>query len=282
MIRLLALPIATLLLSACGSTPVPAGLTKAELRLTARLMMPLLSATTVQLAAHNFSRPLLPVSSTAGVRVQALDCNAANFAAAATDADQDRIPASASAQLGCAYTDDAGDSTSSINLNGTVTVVDKDDTKPDAGLTSTAQLSGTSQTSYKGATAALNTSLSTSAFLDPKPGTGGYSGGLTFVSESVGEGKAFGIGSGVTLRRALDAQLTLTPDADTLGGNLRITGTLNNRNDLSKRNTDLQLAGTLHARQGDCEAADSGSVNFSKGSVSVVATVTGCGVYSYQ
>ena len=286
-----ALLLTTLGLSACGSVsvPVPALVTKAELRLSARLMMPLLSATTVQLAARDFGQPLLPVSppdaqslAAQALKPQALSCGAPNLGAAVADADQDRIPALASAQLECAYTDDDGDSTSAVALSGGMTVTDKDDQNPGAGLTSTAQLSGTAQTKYKSFSGSLATTTSASTFLDPTPGTDGYSGGLSFVTESAGSGSAFKVASKVTLRRALDAQLTLLPDADNLGGNLGITGTLSNRNDLSKRSTDWNLAGILHAKQSTCKAADSGSVTFSKGEVSVVATVTGCGVYEYE
>ncbi|WP_420594475.1 hypothetical protein [Deinococcus sp.] len=285
-----ALLLTTLGLSACGSVsvPVPALVTKAELRLSARLMMPLLSASTVQLAAREFGQPLLPVTPDAqslaaqALNSQALSCGAPNLGAAVADADQDRIPALASAQLECAYTDDDGDSTSAVALSGNMTVTDKDDQNPDAGLTSTAQLSGTAQTKYKGFSGSLDTTTRASTFLDPTPGTDGYSGGLTFITESTGAGNAFKVASKVTLRRALDAQLTLKPDADNLGGDLGIIGTLSNRNDLSKRSTDLNLAGTLHAKRGDCKAADSGSVTFSKGEVSLVATVTGCGVYKYE
>ena len=74
----------------------------------------------------------------------------------------------------------------------------------------------------------------------------------------------------------------MQPDADQGGGNLGLAGRLSSRNDLSRRSSDLQLSGTLHATRNGCQAADSGSVVFSKGSLSLTATVTGCGTYSYE
>ena len=282
--KLLLLLAAPLLLTACGSASVTNAVTRAELRLSAQLMMPLLSAATVQLAARDFSRPLLPVSeavTSQSLNPQALSCDATNLESNAVDADQDGIPKSASAQLACAYTDEGVDTTSALQLGGSMTVSDNDDQDKQAGLNSSAQLSGTAQTRYKGVSAALKSESSAQASLGPKTGSS-YGGSLSFVSESLGSGAAFGIASQVTLRRALNAALQMTPDADQLGGNLQLTGTLQNRNDLSSRVTDLNLSGTLHAHQGACQAADSGSVVFSKGVVSLTATVTGCGVYSYE
>ena len=274
---------AALTLSACGSVSVTNAVTKAELRLSAQLMMPLLSAATVQLAARDFNQPLLPVSATPAsqsLTSQALSCGASKLEVNAVDADRDGIPRSASAQLGCAYTDEGVETSSALQLSGSMTVSDNDDQNPEGGLSSTAQLSGTAQTRYQGVSAALNSSSSARASLSPRTGSG-YGGSLSFVSESLGSGAAFGLASQVTLRRALEATLQMTPDTDQLGGNLELIGTLQNRNDLS-RNTDLNLSGTLHAHQGECRAADSGSVVFSKGNVNLTATVTGCGVYQYE
>ena len=278
----------TLLLSGCGGVALPGvsdAVTRAELRLSAQLMMPLLSATTVQLAARDFSRPLLPVASgLSGQQLSpaALSCGAVVVGAGITDADHDRIPSSAGAQLECRYTDEDPDSTSALHLSGRMTVTDKDDHDSGAGLTSSAVLSGTAQTSYKGVSATLTAETQAEAFLDPAPGQNGYGGGLSFVTSSVGSGQAFGVASSVTISRALNAQLRLVPDDGNQGGELSLTGQLSSRNDLSKRSGDLQLSGTLHAASGACQAADSGSVMFSKGQVSVVARVTGCGVYEYE
>ncbi|AWN22284.1 hypothetical protein DKM44_02725 [Deinococcus irradiatisoli] len=281
----LVLLVPAFLLSACGQVTAPAPLanavTKAELRLSAQLLMPLLSAATVQLAAHDFSRPLLPVDPGGeALAPQALSCGTNTIGG--VDADQDKIPASASAQLSCSYTDEDDESASTLQLSGSMTVTDKDDQDPGAGLTSRAALSGTAQTRYKGTSASLSAQTQAEAFLDPTPGQNGYGGGLNFVTSSVGSGQAFGVSSSVTLSRALSAQLRLVPDINNQGGQLSLTGQLSNRNDLSHKSSDLQLSGSLHAAQGDCKAADSGSVVFSKGAVSLTASVTGCGVYSYQ
>ena len=275
------------LISGCGGLSAPKPLsdavTKAELRLAAGLIMPLLSATTRQLAAREFDQPLLPVSPSVGAQgltPAALNCGAAT-PSGATDADHDRIPAEVSAQLQCSYTDEDAETSSALQLGGSMTIRDNDDQDAAAGLSSRAALSGTAQTRYKGVSASLNTTTSAQAELHPS-GPGQYGGSLSFVSESVGSGGAFGLSSSVTLRRALSAQLGLTPDADQRGGQLSLSGTLQTRNDLSKHASDLRLSGSLHAAQGMCQAADSGSVVFSKGDVSLKATVTGCGTYSYE
>ena len=286
MSRLLLLPLAALALSACGSTaPLADAVTKAELQLSARLMMPLLSATTVQLAARDFSQPLLPTAPALGgqnLSPAALSCGEARFGSDATDADNDRVPAQVSAQLECSYTDEDPETTSALRLSGRMTVADTDDHDPTSGLTSTAQLSGTAQTRYKTFSGSLDTTSRASAFLQPADGSGGYGGRLTFMTSSVGAGQTFGLSSSVTISRTLDTQLSLQSDADQRGGQLGLTGRLSNRNDLSRRNSDLQLSGSLHAAQNGCRAADSGSMVFSQGSVSLTATVTGCGVYRYD
>ncbi|WP_161882291.1 hypothetical protein [Deinococcus alpinitundrae] len=277
-----------LLLSGCGGVAVPGlsdALTKAELRLSAQLLMPLLSATTVQLAAREFGQPLLPTSPALGgqkLTPAALSCGQASLGSDFADADHDRIPAQITAQLDCGYTDEDPDTTSALKLSGSMTVADTDDHDPASGLMSTAQLSGTAQTQYKTFSGSLDTTSRARAVLQPTSGDGGSSGSLTFGTSSVGSGQAFGLASRVTISRTLDAQLDVQPDADQRGGNLTLVGRLSSRNDLSRRSSDLQLSGTLHAAQEGCRAADSGSVVFSKGSVSLTATVTDCGVYSYE
>ena len=286
MSRLLLLPLAALALSACGATPPLAdAVTRAELQLSARLMMPLLSATTVQLAARDFSQPLLPAATALTgqhLTPAALSCGQASLGSDLADADQDRVPAQVSAQLDCSYTDEDTETTSALRLSGSMTVADADDHDPESGLTSTAQLSGTAQTRYKTFSGSLDTTSRASAFLRPADSSGSYGGSLTFMTASVGSGQAFGLSSSVTISRTLDAQLNLQPDADQRGGTLNLTGRLSNRNDLSRRDSDVQLSGSLHAAQNGCQAADSGSVVFSKGSVSLRASVTGCGVYRYD
>lgn len=286
MSRSLLLPLAALTLSACGSTaPLADAVTRAELQLSARLLMPLLSASAVQLAARDFGQPLLPTSPALGgqdLTPAALSCGQASLGSDFADADHDRIPTQVTAQLDCGYTDEDPDTTSALRLSGSMTVADTDDHDPASGLSSTAQLSGTAQTHYKTFSGSLDTTSRARAFLQPVSGSGSSSGSLTFLTSSVGAGQTFGLSSSVTISRALDAQLNLQPDTDQRGGSLGLTGHLNSRNDLSHRNSDLQLSGTLHAQRGECAAADSGSVVFSKGSVSLTATVTGCGVYGYR
>ena len=286
MSRLLLFPFAALVLSACGSTaPLTDAVTRAELQLSARLLMPLLSATTVQLAAREFGQPLLPTSAALTgqhLTPATLSCGQASLGSDFADADHDRIPAQITAQLDCGYTDEDPDTTSALRLSGNMTVADADDHDPESGLTSSAELSGTAQTRYKSFSGSLDTTSHARAFLEPAGGDGNSSGSLTFVTASVGSGQAFGLASRVTISRALDAQLNVQPDADQGGGNLGLAGRLSSRNDLSRRSSDLQLSGTLHAARNGCRAADSGSVVFSKGSLSLTATVTGCGTYSYE
>jgi hypothetical protein len=284
---------AGLLLSvtACTSSTLPNAIDRAELRLAAQLLMPLLSAATVQLAARDFSQPLLPVGTVKlgnlGAQTspapppQPFSCNTSALSES-TDTDKDRIPLKASATLNCAYDDNEESNPTALSLTGSMTVADKDDTDAGSGLTSSATLSGSAQTSYKDASATFSSKNAASAFLDPTAGKNGYNGELTFSSDSTGSGKVFGVSSDVTLSRALLLKLGLLPDTDQLGGNLSMKGTLVSRNDLKNTGSTIGLDGALHAKQGQCKSADSGSVVFSKGTVSLKATVTGCGVYSYE
>ena len=274
--------------TACTGSSVPNAIDKAELRLAAGLLMPLLSAATVQLAAHDFSQPLLPVSaarlgnlSAQASPPQPLSCTTTALSES-TDADKDRIPLGATAALSCAYDDNDPDNKTALSLSGSMTVADKDDSDAGSGLSSSATLSGSAQTSYKGASATLSSKSAASAFLDPTPGRNGYNGALSFTSDSTGSGKVFGIGTDVTLSRALNTALGLLPDADKLGGVLSMTGTLDSRNDLKSTRSTIGLGGALHAKQGECKSADSGSVVFRKGNVSLKATVVSCGQYEYE
>ncbi|WP_293911511.1 hypothetical protein [Deinococcus sp.] len=278
--------------TACTSSTLPnaidSAINKAELRLAAQLLMPLLSAATVQLAARDFSQPLLPVGtarlgnlSAQASAPQPLSCTTSALSES-TDADKDRIPLKATASLSCAYDDNDDNNPTALSLSGSMTVADKDDGDAGSGLSSSAALSGSARTSYQGASATFSSKNDASAFLDPVAGKNGYNGALTFSSDSTGSGKVFGIGTDVTLRRALDTALGLLPDADQLGGVLSMKGTLVSRNDLKSTKSTIGLGGALHARQGECKSADSGSVVFKKGAVSLKATVVSCGRYDYQ
>jgi|GEM_PF-4934313 len=282
----------SVLLAACGGSPVPAvgpvtggtppvtnqPLDQQEMNMVTATSTPQVHSAVTQFASGT-GFGTMPVFGAAGEGKPGLSAQAdpcTTTAGNTTDGDSDGIYKDYKATFDCTYPY----SGLTLTYKGDWNLLDKNDADKKSGFKYTLNMLGTVSGSMNGATVNVKYDIKNGLDVDPKA-DGGMKAVYTVSSAVTGSTTHSGHTVNTNASSALNLSMESTPDADKLGTTVTLDGNVSVKDAQKQIDGYATFEGSLHYSHGKngCTGIDRGSFTYTSGGVTKKVTYTGCNTY---